>query len=59
MLSEEAVKELYERKMRQFARTGRDRFLYEVELLKDILEVSTKDYEQAFEKCFEEVGKDA
>lgn len=57
MLSETEVRKLYERKMRMYARTGRDSFLYQTDILKEILEISNKEDEQTLMKCLEEIEK--
>ncbi len=46
MKSEQYIRKEYERKLKQFMRTGRDIFLYESEALKDILEISNKEEEE-------------
>ena len=52
MLSEERVKKLYERKMKMYARTGRDSFLYQTEILKEVLEISDKEEEDLLLKYY-------
>ena len=46
MKSESEIRKIYERKLRMFTRTGRDTFLYQSEILKEILEISDKEEEQ-------------
>ena len=43
MLSEAKIRELYDRKINLFARTGRDKFLNQIELLEDILEIPSQE----------------
>ncbi len=40
-----------------YARTGRDSFLYQTDILKEILEISNKEDEQTLMKCLEEIEK--
>lgn len=49
MMTEEEVKELYERYSRLFAKTDNDKYLYMAGVVKDILRVSNQDDQKVFE----------
>ena len=49
MMTEEEVKELYEKYSRMYAKTGKDKFLYMAGVVKDILRVSNQDDRKVFE----------
>ena len=54
MKSEAEIRKIYERKLKMFARTGRDSFLYQSEILKEILEISDKEEEEMLSEYFKE-----
>ena len=49
MMSEDDIKEYYERYSRLYAKTGKDKFLYMAGVLKDILRISNSDDQKVFE----------
>ena len=54
MLSEEKIQEMYDRKLRLYGKTGSERFLFEAEVLQEVLEISNKEAQERLEVQLEE-----
>ena len=51
MLNEDNVRAIYERKVRLYAKTGSDKYLWQMEVLGQILEVTAKEEEQLLQNA--------
>ncbi len=54
MKSEKEIREIYERKMKLFAKTSNDTFLYEVMALEDVLEIPPRESDELLKKYIDE-----
>ena len=54
MLSEEKVRKMYERSVRLYAKTNSDKFLNNLMLLQEVLELSDKDSDELLKKYLTE-----
>ena len=57
MLSEEKIIKELESRYRLFIRTGKDKFLYQAEILEDVLELDLKTKDGIFKRISEEQEK--
>lgn len=57
MLSEEKVMEKLESRYRIFIRTNKDKFLYQAEILEDVLELDLKTKEEIFKRISLEIDE--
>lgn len=57
MLSEEKIMEKLESRYRMLIKTGRDKYLYQAEILVDVLELDIKTDEEIFKRISEEINK--
>lgn len=57
MLSEEKIMEKLESRYRMLIKTGRDKYLYQAEILIDVLELDIKKDEEIFKRISEEINK--
>ncbi len=58
MLSEEKIMEKLENRYRMFIKTDREKYLYQAEILVDVLELDIKTDEEIFKRISEEMGKE-
>lgn len=54
MLSKEQIRKKYESKLRLFARTGKDKFLWQMEVLGEVLEISSQEEDLLLKKALED-----
>ena len=43
MLNEEKIQEMYDRKLRLYDKTGNEKFLYQADVLQEVLEIGNKE----------------
>ena len=58
MLSEDKIMEKLESRYRMYIKTDREKYLYQAEILVDVLELDIKTDEEIFKRISEEMGRE-